>query len=69
MFRGWCLSINEMRGHRLQLGTQQRRTQTKSKEGHFFFFPTKKNVGKFCSVLHLQLLGFFNYYFIKPGDY
>lgn len=61
MFRGWCLSINEMRGHRLQLGAQHRRTQAKSKEGDFFFFlPSKRNEVKFCSVLHLQLILFFH---------
>lgn len=69
MFRGWCLSIKEMKSHRLQLRTQQRCRQTKSKEGDFsfFFFPTRWRQGD-LALLHLQMI-LLLLLFIKPGDY
>lgn len=66
MFRGWCLSINELRGHRLQFATQQRRAQAKPKEGDFFsFFPLRGMQGHFTLWFICNSV----FCFIKPGDY
>lgn len=66
MFRGWCLSINEMRRHHLQLGTQQRRTQAESKEGDSFSFSPVRGIQGIFSLCFI-CNWFFS--FIKPGDY
>lgn len=60
MFRGWSLSINDMRDHCLQLSTQ-----AKSKGGDFFLPQLEE--GREILISASSATNCFS--FIKPGDY